>query len=45
MFVSRRGSRIDVVNEHHPVPDEDVVLDDYALTDKGMTGYLATFPD
>ena len=39
------GARVAVVDEGHPVPDEDVVLDDYALTDKGMTGYLATFPD
>jgi hypothetical protein len=27
------------------VPDKDVVLDNYSLADKGMTGYLATLPD
>jgi hypothetical protein len=25
------------------VPDEDVVFDDNAFTDEGMTGYLAAF--
>ena len=26
------------------MPDEDVILDDYALTDKGVTGNLAALP-
>src|SRR6266568_6745657 len=41
----RRGVRVDIVDERHSVPDEDVVLNGYAFTDEGVAGDLAVAPD
>jgi hypothetical protein len=43
--IGSRGARIAVIDKHHPVPDEDVVLDEDAFTDKGVTGNLAASSD
>src|ERR1019366_2803972 len=40
----RRGARVDIVDERHPVPDEDVVLNGYAFADEGVAGDLAVAP-
>src|SRR6187402_2979782 len=41
LSVRRRRSRVRVVDEHHAVADEDVILDGDALADKGVTRNLA----
>src|ERR1700744_271914 len=43
--IGSRSSRIAVIDEHHPVPDEDVVLYNDAFTDKGVTGNLTASSD
>ena len=37
------GARIAVIDERHSVPNEDVVLDNDAFADEGVTGDLAAF--
>src|SRR5271155_1010730 len=39
--VGIRGTRITIIDEHHSVSNEDVVLDEDAFTDKGVAGNLA----
>lgn len=40
-----RRVRVEVVDEHHPVPDEYLVLDRHAFADEAVTGDLTTSPD
>ena len=37
----RGGARIGVIDKRHSMPDEDIVFDDDAFADKGVTGDLA----
>src|SRR5215467_11617409 len=37
-------TRVSVINEHHTMTDEDIVLDRDPLANKGVTGDLASFP-
>ena len=39
------GSRVQIIDEHDPVPDENVILDGYTLTDERVRGNLAATSD
>jgi hypothetical protein len=43
--IGSRGARIAVIDKHHPMSDEDIVLDNDAFADKGVTGDLAASSD
>src|SRR5580698_2830660 len=43
--IGGRSARIAVIDKHHSVPDEDVVLNQNSFTDKRVTGNLAASSD